>query len=201
MRQDTPCSVGGCDRLAEKRGWCGMHYMRWYLHGDVGEAAPQRYFDREVGFWAKVNRNGPVPLGSPELGPCWLWTGALSNGYGAFGGTGSRLAHRIAYEELVGPISDGLGLDHLCHNSDLSCEGGSTCVHRSCVNPKHVEPVTTGENLLRSPLTETSRNAARTHCPQGHEYTEENTVYGPGRKCRQCLRLRRNAYYRRRKAG
>lgn len=30
----------------------------------------------EERFWAKVDKNGPMPEGRPDLGPCWLWTAA-----------------------------------------------------------------------------------------------------------------------------
>lgn len=58
------------------------------------------------------------------------------------------LAYRFAYETIVGPIPDGLQLDHLCHNQS-GCEGGPDCLHRKCVNPGHLEPVTNDENAAR----------------------------------------------------
>jgi hypothetical protein len=98
---------------------------------------------------------------------CWIWTGALSNnGYGQFRQSGrTRSAHRVAHEMYIGPIPDGLTIDHTCHNADESCDGGS-CRHRRCVNPEHLEAVAQGEN---------SKRAARDKCPKGHEYTPENT--------------------------
>jgi hypothetical protein len=87
-------------------------------------------------FWPQVDFDGP--------GGCWLWTGqANKGGYGAFS-VGSRYdgnrrgvrAHRWAYEALVGPIPEGLQLDHLCRNPP-------------CVNPAHLEPVTHAENMRR----------------------------------------------------
>ena len=95
-------------------------------------------------FWAKVNPNGPIPANRPELGPCWEWTAyRLHNGYGVFS-IGSRtdgtrrviLAHRIAYERLVGLIPEGVQSDHLCRN-------------RPCIRPTHIEPVTQRENGRR----------------------------------------------------
>lgn len=92
---------------------------------------------------------------------CWRWTGALyENGYGAFWLNGRNVrAHRFAYELLVGPIPEGLDLDHLCRN-------------RPCVNPTHLEPVTRQTNLRRAPRF---NSHMRTHCVHGHELTPENT--------------------------
>lgn len=125
-------------------------------------------------FWEKVDISGT----------CWEWTAAkMKYGYGRFrsGGSyenGGRIvfAHRWAYEYLRGPIPAGLVLDHLCRNP-------------SCVNPDHLEPVTSGENVLRgSGLA--AKNAAKTHCPQGHDYTDENTHRDSlgRRNCRACDR-------------
>lgn len=136
-------------------------------------------------FLAKVDRSGL----------CWLWT-AYTNprGYGQFG-IGSRTdgtakvipAHRWAYEHWVGPIPDGLTIDHLCRN-------------RPCVNPDHLEPVTQGENTLRGDTFQ-AENLAKTHCPQGHPYDEANTYrYSDGKRaCRECRREHRRRYKRRRR--
>ncbi len=112
---------------------------------------------------------------------CWVWTGTkTSTGYGVIheGGVdgGRRLrAHRVAYELFVGPIPEGLVLDHLCRNP-------------LCVNPEHLEPVTIGENVRRG------EPPNRTQCPRGHAYDDDNTYRRPsgGRVCRTCAReLRR----------
>ncbi|MGD9880390.1 MAG: HNH endonuclease [Dehalococcoidia bacterium] len=98
------------------------------------------------------------------------------------------VAHRWAYEHFIGPIPDGMGLDHLCHTADKSCRGGRECLHRRCVNPAHLEPVTSVINLHRSRLYH------REACPFGHAFTPENTVrYGRKgqekiyRNCRICM--------------
>ena len=123
----------------------------------------------------------------PNTG-CWLWTAAIARGYGVFWFEGRQgPAHRYAYERWAGPIPDGLQLDHLCRV-------------RNCVNPNHLEPVTCRENLLRGE-TFNATNAARTHCPQGHEYDEKNTyVWRSQRHCRPC-RADAEARYQARKAA
>lgn len=117
---------------------------------------------------------------------CWEWQ-RIRNvwGYGRFnvGGTES-LAHRFSYELHIGPIPDGLVLDHLCRNP-------------CCVNPSHLEPVTTAENLRRGDVARSAfSKPLRAHCPQGHPYDEHNTYWRPdgGRDCRECMRRRSREY-------
>lgn len=105
--------------------------------------------------------------------PCWVWTAYCNNaGYGMVKFNGkAKLTHRLIYELLVGPIPDGLTLDHLCRN-------------RACCNPAHMEVVTWEENLRRG-----LRGELNTHCPQSHPYDEKNTAYYKGwRRCRECHR-------------
>jgi hypothetical protein len=122
---------------------------------------------------------------------CWQWTGSVARriGYGKFWRDGKTLsAHRVAYELFVGPIPDGLQLDHLCRN-------------RLCVRPEHLQLVTVRENLLRG-HTHAAANAAKSHCPAGHPYDERNTYRAPdgSRMCRPCMRERDRRRYWQRKA-
>lgn len=124
---------------------------------------------------------------------CWAWNGALADGYGAVNRKkhGEAKAHILFYVRAYGPIPDGLELDHLCHDS-ATCQGGSECPHRRCVNPDHLEPVTHAENMRRS----TNRRPKRTHCVNGHDITGDNGVVRPDGVigCRTCGRdsLRRS---------
>lgn len=121
--------------------------------------APARFADR-----TELGENG-----------CILWTGFLDrDGYGQFVVDGRNVrVHRWSYEHHIGPIPDGLVIDHLCRN-------------RACVNAKHMEPVTPLENTRRG-VAPTAINARKTACKRGHVFTETNTVAVPGgRACRTC---------------
>lgn len=113
---------------------------------------------------------------------CWLFTGrAEVNGYGVVSeptalGSRTKLVHRLVYEALERALRDGEELDHLCRTP-------------RCCNPLHLEPVTHAENMRRG--IGGIRQRRKTHCPQGHEYTAENTrLKQPGdrRECRECGR-------------
>ena len=118
---------------------------------------------------------------SEVVGDCWEWQGPKSwNGYGLITGNVSRTAHRVAYECWVGPVPTGLDVHHECHN-------------RLCINPRHLRAVTRSENM-RDPVTRQRQSEAqrKTHCPQGHPYTPENTrISKQGwQRCLICLRAK-----------
>lgn len=132
-RQGPHCSESGCPEKPRGNGLCQKHGYRMARYGTTQEP-------RERRFWDKVNKNGPISARRPDLGPCWVWTGYIAprTGYGQFGLKAgvTRLVHRIAYEMLVGPIPDGMVLDHLCSR-------------RECVAVHHLQPVTPRENIKR----------------------------------------------------
>lgn len=81
---------------------------------------------------------------------CWLWIGRVNGqGYGVINVNGTpRSAHRVVYELMVAPIPNGLTADHICHDPGV-CTGGSSCIHRRCVNPSHLALVTPADNARR----------------------------------------------------
>ena len=121
----------------------------------------------------------------PNTG-CWLWLGdSVKGGYGrVFDGKRKVLSHRMSYEVFVSPIPDGLTIDHKCK---------VTC----CCNPNHLEPVTMKENTMRG-NSFSKVNALKTHCQNGHEYTNENTYLykkNKRRECVICMKEREKIYY------
>jgi hypothetical protein len=179
------CDIDDCGGKIYGHGMCRKHYDRWRRHGDPRGKA--RRATLEERFWVKVDKRGPDD--------CWPWQGAIQPaGYGQIWAGGKLgLAHRVAYELLVGPIPDGLELDHLCHTRDTSCRLGNECPHRRCVNPAHLEPVPQVINGERS-RSPHADNARKTHCPQGHPYDEANTYHAPNgsRECRACAHEERD---------
>lgn len=158
--------------------WVGPPY--WALHWDAvaicgavlkpdhrglvamreGAKVNCRYCKRSLG---DMGKRGPKPV-RPFLrmfdkflvgDGCWEWTASLNeHGYGRIGVGSDRweVAHRVLYEEMVGPIPEGLRLDHLCHNEAFdrgACAGGITCLHRRCVRPDHLQPTTQTLNCSR----------------------------------------------------
>lgn len=119
---------------------------------------------------------------------CWLWQGKrIGKGYGAVRMNGRQwVVHRLVYTLLVGPIPDELTVDHVAARG---------CAHKHCCWPAHLEPVTNLENIRRW-----YDGKPRTHCGNGHEYTQANTyVYPSGRRaCRACMREGRERYEQRR---
>lgn len=121
------CAIDDCRGVHEARGWCNKHYKRWQKYGDpMRHAFAQTPEEFEARFWGNVEK-------TPT---CWNWTGSrTSAGYGqVLKATASRVyAHRYSYELSVGPIPEGMEIDHRCHNT-------------LCVNPDHLRPATSKQN-------------------------------------------------------
>ncbi len=176
------CALVDCPNPYEARGLCVKHYKRLRRHGDV-------YLDFvTTPVIERLMRAVSHVPGSLES-DCWVSSlAANKNGYTRIqvkreGRTAPELSHRVSYEVLVGPIPDGLVLDHLCRNPP-------------CVNPDHLEPVTLRENFMRGehPLAV----AARTNtCLQGHSLDDVYVNKNGSRRCRICtlagMRRRWNA--------
>lgn len=169
----NPCIEPDCDRPRRAQGRCGKHYQAARAHGVLATIQPQGRTALER-FYAYLDTHDPAQ--------CWRWQGATDkDGYGVFSpsGKGTVRVHRWAYEQLVGPIPDGLVLDHLCEQRD-------------CANPQHTRPTTNRNNVLRSATSPSAVNARKAECHQGHALAGDNlTVNANGaRLCRICERER-----------
>lgn len=142
-----------------------------------------------------IEVDGPLPdriwnriTVNSETG-CWESTLSLNaQGYTQVRWKGRTMRlHRLIYTHLVGPVPLDIHLDHLCRN-------------RACCNPRHIEPVSGRENVMRGDGF-ASVNANKTHCPRDHEYDARNTYHDStgARRCRQCARLTQNERRRQRR--
>lgn len=157
-----------------RRDMCQRHYDWVKRYGVPERPVPVDHFTRYV-----ITDDG-----------CWQWDGPVYwNGYGHSPiSTGDQLAHRAFYLHHAGPIPVGYDLDHLCHSRSTGCPGGVTCLHRLCVNPDDLEPVTRRVNVLRG--YEARRDGM---CQKGLHpiesdsdwYVDPSTGY---RRCRGCWR-------------
>lgn len=150
----------------QARGRCSSCYRRAHRAGEF------------VAGWQPLSVRIENYTVDPETG-CWDWHGGKSDrGYGSISLDGrSHQAHRVSYELYVGPIPDGLQIDHLCRN-------------RGCINPAHLEPVTCRENVRRGEGP-SAVNATRTHCKHGHPLSGDNLRISRNgkRRCRACARI------------
>lgn len=172
--------IGGSSRPRYSGPHHGGHHV---LRAIAGRCDRGGWMLKEELFWARVAKSDT----------CWLWTGRLNkDGYGLYtvacanGTRSGALAHRLSYRLMVGPIADGLTLDHLCRV-------------RRCVNPAHLEPVSLRVNIRRGE-SPSGKNFRRTRCIRGHPFDDKNTrrwVMPSGkvmRTCRICDCARQRAY-------
>lgn len=177
------CSVTDCTNPVRARGMCNGHWIKWRrANPNAPTLSPGNTLratmltSREVElFWSGVDKSQD----------CWT-RGRGTRWYVKFpAAAGTFLGHRVAYELTVGPIPEGMVILHSCDNI-------------RCVNPSHLRAGTKGDN--NADMFNKGRNwqASVTHCPYGHEYTPENSLFHRGDKglhCRTCHNTRSLARY------
>jgi len=144
-----------------------------------------------VRFWGHVDKS--------DIGGCWLWIGTRSRGYGHFTLNETRSperAHRTAWRLVHGNIPHGIFVLHRCDNP-------------ACVRPDHLYLGTQADNIRdafrkgridtkRASVVSAVKQRVRMQCPNGHEYTSDNTYMdGNIRSCRVCRNERQRRYRRR----
>jgi hypothetical protein len=165
----TTCSEFDCTAKAIARSLCALHYKR---HKASGALPPKRSIEQRAPqrFWSNVKK-------TPT---CWVWLGKPTTyGYGQFSVRRKNYrAHRYAWMLLRGAIPDGLVIDHVCRN-------------RLCVNPNHLELVTSVENVMRG-IGPSAVNSRKTHCALEHPIPDAEN--GKERECPKCVRRRWRKY-------
>lgn len=178
-RREQPCEA--CRQA-------GIEYKRRYRRANPDYALPKRPRVRDDESWEDGLDEKVLAVVFRRIeytGFCWYWLGSVTrDGYGRVTwNRRQRQAHRFVYEVLVGPPPEGLEADHLCRT-------------RSCVNPDHLEFVPHDVNTRRGFHNGKRLSDRPTHCPQGHEYTPENTYVKPNGwwHCKKCNALAVRAY-------
>lgn len=115
-----------------------------FLTGSHGMRAP----------WLKDRFWGNVKVGDRHV--CWPWIGPIDKAHHGYARTvcygevitkHRRAVHRIAYDIANGGFDEDLDIGHVCHDRDMLCKGGPTCMHRRCCNPFHLVAMTHQENI------------------------------------------------------
>lgn len=170
------CTAPSCPLKHYSKGHCRLHYVRLRDYGSLDAPAVPSVSER---FWAKVNKNGSVPEGQPDLGPCWVWGSYTSGPPPSFNlGDRTMSARRWAWIDANGAESaEGLAVIALCRN-------------KGCVRLSHLA---VGDDDAKA---RNSSWSMQTHCLRGHEFTPENTHVKNGnhRQCRACRRNRANQW-------
>lgn len=175
------CKFEGCGRKTVGRGLCRGHYSQ---NARGKPLTPLRQLlrpNRRRGTLPQIAFVEVVCTTPGMVGPCQVFLGSrCAGGYMQLWFDGKMvMAHRYCWELVNGPIQNDLEIDHCCRN-------------RACVNVAHLRIVTQEVNKTENSISPWALNGLKTHCPAGHEYTEENIYRYKGRRhCRTCRRLRR----------
>ncbi len=148
------CDFPGCGRPHKSRGYC---------HSHVTQLRRGEPLSSLLSWGRSVKERAFAVRKIDDVTGCWVWDAPLNDkGYGSIQANRKvTTVHLAFWRETVGPVPDGLELDHLCRN-------------RACFNPAHLEPVTGRVNVLRG-INPAAVNARKTHCSNGHPFDEANT--------------------------
>lgn len=179
---EVVCAVDGCGKSASTREWCKPHYDAWRRTGDP---ATYKGDQSHLSDWEKVLLIGFTRT----LRGCLEYNGYRNElGYGQFRPRRGPLirVHRLAYENLVGPLASKMEVLHLCDNP-------------SCSEPTHLRAGTHLENMRDMRSKKRGFKDNWTHCPNGHLYPPERPPALTKNRCRECCRERSRTYHRRKK--
>lgn len=177
------CKHSGCQNYANSRGWCKPHYDAWFRTGDAGTYRGDR---SHLSAWDKIKEIGWTHSSSSG---CREWNGFRNElGYGLYRhGNGPLLrVHRVAYENLIGPLGQKEFVLHLCDNP-------------ACSNPKHLRKGNQLDNMRDMYSKGRAYKQDWTHCPNGHKYPKDAPPSSTKNRCRECAKERNRRYNLRRK--
>jgi hypothetical protein len=178
------CSFAGCERERWAKGLCDTHYQQERAGKELTPIRRSRRWGADP-----IVEFDEAPCPNPNLvGPCHVFRGCKSRSYGQVCLNGRmQQAHVYVWEKKNGPVPPGLEIDHQCRN-------------RACINVDHLRVVTHHVNMTENIVGHPWQiNAAKTHCPAGHEYSQDNTMMEAGgcRRCKRCRSDQKKAAYRR----
>lgn len=178
----STCLLCGASPCKRTRGLCPPCYYRVKTRGELDKYPRKKLPFAEHLETAKSNETAEG---------CWPWPGGLSEGGYSSTSVGSHCssAHIVAWTQANGPVPTGMELDHVCHTRSESCLGGGTCLHRRCVRPDHLEPVTRLEQQRRR------KDFQSPTCKNGHDRAEHSVQQqhsGDGKWYRHCVLCRKN---------
>lgn len=129
---------------------------------------------------------------------CWLWNkSVVKDGYGKMrriinGKQHAIFVHRLSWFSQFGEIPDGMVVDHTCHDPAI-CAGGTTCEHRRCINPNHMQLTTMKDNVAKGSSVRSNVGLCKNNL---HKWTKDNIrTWSSGKTvCMPCHRetTRRN---------
>ena len=180
------CSIRGCANSSNTRGWCKPHYDAWFRTGDPNNYRGDR---SHLSLWDKINEIGWTRNKSTG---CNEWNGYRNQlGYGQFreGNSGKLVrVHRVVYEKLVGPLTDGEHVMHVCDNP-------------ACSELKHLRKGRARDNMRDMRKKKRGYKDNWTHCPNGHPYSDDIPPRSTKNRCRECTNERNRRYYARKRSA
>lgn len=173
------CTCAGCERKSNSRGWCKPHYDAFLRTGDPTSYRGDR---SHLSDWEKVQEIG----WTRSAAGCLEYNGFRNQlGYGLFRGSkksGLVRVHRLAYENLVGPLLPDEEVLHRCDNP-------------SCSEPSHLFKGTQSENVKDMRSKRRGYKDDWTRCPNGHAYPADRPARLYRDRCRDCANERNRRYY------
>lgn len=176
------CSIVTCPNVSDSKGWCKPHYDAWLRTGDPLSYKGDR---SHLTLWQRIQEIGFTRT----VSGCLEYNGFRNElGYGQFRLGRGKLnrVHRIAYANLVGPLTDDEKVCHACDNPP-------------CSEPSHLFKGSQADNMKDCAAKGRNSRANWTACPKGHSYPPDRPKNVDKNRCRECANERNRRYQARKK--